>query len=199
MITPEELLELIGGEGYDAVQVEDLERAAVAFVETQTGRYFGPPELVEEFIRGNGSRNLWLRDHVTTVEGESGSGDDDALVTVGEWDYPGGTGTDLVQDVDFVLRQLAKESLLVRMANGAWTDGYEYAVTYWRGYQAGEEPADIRQLVLDLIRGRWAQRGAFGLKSETIEGYSYTRFDDRDLDAMGGWGTITLWRRPVLA
>lgn len=197
MISPEELATLIGGDNYDAAKVEELERGAVAYIETQTGRYFGPPDLVEEFVTGNGAGRLWLRDHVTTTYEEG----DPPVVTVLERLYPGGDATALVQGTDYELRQVDRESYLVRLDGNAWTGGSEFGVTYWRGYAEDEIPADIRDLVLALVRFRWADQlaGRMGLKSETIGGYSYTRFGSDDLEAVSGWDTLRAWKRPVVA
>lgn len=199
MITPEDLLVLIGGADYNATQVEDLERGAVAFIQTQIGRYFGPPELVEEFAIGNGGRRLYLRDHVTN--GPDEYEDEPPMLVVVERSVPGGTASVLVQGVDFDLRQQEKESYLVRLDGGVWTKDNEYAVTYWRGYQAGEEPEDIRALVIALVRFGWESivEGTLGMKSETIGGYSYERFGKDDLESVSGWDTIEAWHRPVVA
>jgi hypothetical protein len=120
-------------------------------------------------------------------------------IAIGEAQYAGDTETAIT---DYTLRTLNREALLARHGGVKWTRDYEYAVTYWRGYAAGDEPGDIRQLVLDLLAVKWGirQSGGEGLRSETIGGYSWTRFGDTDMDAVtGGWATVHAWRRPVFA
>lgn len=177
----------------DAAALAELERGVVAFLQTQTGRYFGPPELVSEFAEGAGISRLWLRDHATHDPEASGP---DEVVSVEERNVPGADPT-LIGNYE--LRQADRESLLVRLGGDVWLMDFEYEVLYWRGYQVGEEPADIRALVMDLVTARWALRESFGLKSETIGGYSYTRFGPEDLEACGvGSYTLDAWRRPIL-
>ncbi|MDB4952078.1 MAG: hypothetical protein JWM27_4727 [Gemmatimonadetes bacterium] len=119
------------------------EAAAVAFCERVTGRYFGPPAEVTEYLEGTGGRELWLAD--APVDGE--------VVTVSV------DGTELAAE-DFEVRgrrlRLAYASspslgLYWCAPNGASVD---VAVTYTRGYAPGDEPADARQAVLLLV-GHW--------------------------------------------
>lgn len=195
MISRDELLALPGVVEANGDALVALEAGAVAFVETQTGRYFGLPETVTEYVTGRGTARLYLRDHPTPEDGEY-----EPVVAVDERTTPGGDPTEYVQGADFELRVADREFALIRYAGEVWTAGYEFGLTYRRGYPAGEEPADIRQLVLDLVSVRWQLRGHEALRSETIGGYSYTRFGASDVDAVaGGWATIEAWRRPAFA
>lgn len=198
MITLEQILRAVPGTTVeDADRLLEIEAGAVAFVETQTGRYFGPPELFEEFIYGKGGSRIYLRDHVTSDPDYPG---DAAVVTLSERGVIGGNPTELHQDTDFVLRQGTREFVLLRTAGDAWPVNYENEAIYWRGYQAGEEPADIRELVIGLIQHRWDMVGKAGLRSETIGGYAWSRFEGSDLDAVpGARDTIEAWRRPAVA
>ena len=176
---------------HDAL-LTDLEAQAVEWVERQTGRYFGPPAETTEVIRGTGARRLWLAEPPVSV----------AEVT--EVVYPGGTETviDPAGVNGYEVRVAGNEGWLVRRG-GVWWPCYEYRVRYTRGYPTGQEPADIRQLVLDLVALRWSLRGKDGLQSESIGGYSYTRSafhiaDDGDLKSIpGALRTIQAWRRNV--
>lgn len=195
MITLPELLRAIPETtSADGVRLQELEAEAVASVERLTDRYFGPPQLVEQFIIGNGSGRLWLRDHVAVDPDYV-----ELLVSVDESSEVGGTTVALSQDIDYVLRQTDREAFIVRSGGDVWTRDYEYGVTYYRGYLEGEEPKDIRGLVTDLIALKWSQRGRLDLKSETIGGYSYTRFDGSDIEAVNGQKIIEVWTRPVVA
>lgn len=196
MIPVEELLAwpaLVGATEADLDTLEAMERAAVSLVEIQTGRYFGLPETVTEYVRGHGGRQLWLRD-VPVGDAYDGAPE----VTVIERALPGDTGTTL-DESSVAVRVVGHEARLIR-ADTVWLLGYEYEVGYLRGYWPGEEPTDVRQLVLDLVALRWQMRGDESLRSETIGGYSYTRTTATDVTALpGGADVIAAWRRPVFA
>lgn len=124
--------------------VRALEAAAVALIERQTGKYFGPVRTRTEYVLGTGSGMLYLEGPVATDVY------DVALITsVNEAAYAGGEQTeiDLDEDDGFVVR----EEVLYRKGGGVWSRGYEYEVVYQQGYDPGEEPADIRQAVMQLV------------------------------------------------
>ena len=117
-----------------------LEAAAVSYVQRRTGWYWGPEQEVEITLCGSGTRDLWLPDHASEVS------------RVVEWSVYG------------VDNELPAESYALRLEPGSthglrlsrrdgelWLPGYEYAVTYTRGYEAGTEPEDIRQAVIGLV------------------------------------------------
>lgn len=194
MIPVEELIDVLdGATDADTAEIVELEQNAVAFVQTQTRRYFGPPKQTTEVVKGKGTSNLWLR-HIA-IDEVPADYYNEVVVSVVERQYAGNDGTAIT---DFQVRVEDGEVRLVRLNGGVWTYGYEYTVTYWHGYPAGEEPGDIRQLVVDLVKSRWNMRELEGLRSESIGGYSYTRFEDTDLD-MEGQATIAAWRRLVIA
>ena len=197
MIPAADLAEYLGLEdpsARDLDRLEKLEAAAVAFVQTWTGRYFGPPVEHSEVLIGAGSGRIWLS-HAPVAVG------DGPLVILEERAYPGADPHPLVIDEDFGVVVSGGEAELVRYSPALnWSRGYGYTARYHRGYPEGEEPADIRQLVTDLVAVRWGLIGREGLRSESVGSYSYTRFGDSDLDAvMGGRDTLDLWRRPVVA
>lgn len=198
MIKLAELRRMLGGDA--AVPLSEnanlvaLEKAAVEFVQTQTRRYFGPVRDAEEVIKGTGLGHLWLR---YVPVGEPDFDYSGTILSVDERVY---SGNDPIAVEDFEIRNLEGEVQLVRAGGTPWTDGYEYTVTYRQGYAPGEEPADIRQLVKDLVAYRWAQIGREGMKSETLGGYSYTAFDIEELGGIiGGTDTIKAYRRLVIA
>ena len=187
--------------GEDIERLIALEKAAVAFVQTTTHQYFGPEEATTVYLKGDGTRHLWLPDLPLVDAG--GSWD---AVEVTEREYPGATDTDLVEDDDFTTRITGRAAYLARLGGYLWINGYEYEVTYSRGYPTNAEPTDIaapddiRQLVIDLVAYRYQLLGQEAVRSETIGGYSYTRFGAGDLDAIpGARDIIDAWRRPVFA
>jgi hypothetical protein len=183
----------------EAAVLLELERNALAFVQTQARRYFGPPAPVTEYLAGTGSRSLWLSDVPLEPEEPADPEDDPTpRVLVLDLNHAAAAATPLE---DFDLRVAdERDAALVRHGALRWSPLREYAVTYQRGYREGEEPGDIRQLVLDLVSVKFALRGSEGLRSESMGGYSYTRIGETDMDAAtGGWATIHAWRRPVFA
>jgi len=181
------------GTDVDPPVLQHLVERAIEFVQTQTRRYFGPTQEWTEYLIGSGSRVLRLPEAaaapITAIEERPFPGDDPAVIA----------------DTDFLQRDVDTITHLVRKGGVVWTDGYEYAVTFQRGYGVGDGPKDIEQLILDLIALRLANVGREGLLSETIGGYSYSRpavyaFTDGDLKAIpGAFATIEQWRRLVLA
>ena len=177
-----------------------LEARAVAFVEKQTGRYFGAVEAIEWELRGDGSEKLWLPESPVKTDGTAAAVADLVVVYRG---WPGDDETTLTHSDDdgFLLRSSQRGRFprwwLHRKGGELWWCGYEYDVTTKRGYATSGEPGDIRQLVLDLCALKWNLRDKAGLESETVGGYSYTRsdFDENDLTAIvGALATIEAWR-----
>ena len=118
-----------------------LERAAVAYVERRTGWYWGPQQQATALLEGNGTWALYLPDHAS------------AVVRVAERSRWSGTETELPpSSYELVLPPGETHGLkLSRRTWEPWAYGVLYAVTYTRGYAAGEEPADIRQAVVGLV------------------------------------------------
>lgn len=187
MIELEVLKEHLGIEEADESQddfVTRLEAAAVAYVQNQTGWFFGEEDEAVVYLRGTGTSRLWLKQPPTDVS------------EVLKLTHAGDTGTEVVAEDDdgFVVRG----AQLIRKANLEWDKDYEYRVTFDRGYEANAEPADIRQLVIDLVAAKYGQRGKEGMKSETYGGYSYT-FADADVQqVMGARDVIDFYRGVVL-
>lgn len=179
----------------DTVLLADMIERAVAFIQTQTRRYFGPITEFTDYRYGAGGRSLWLTDRV--IPDEYGE-----VMLLEERPYPGGTATPFLI-ADYAVRtgpEASDVSRLVRLGGYVWTDTYEYAVTYERGYNVDNGPPDITQLVIDLVALKLKLRGFEGMRSETIGGYSYTRFGEGDLDAIdGARSLIKAWRPQVLA
>lgn len=128
----------------ETAYIEELELAAVAYIERQAGRYYGPVRDRTEVVIGGGRGALFLEGPVAPDVYDNG-----VITSVNEAAYPGADLTEIVQDADdgFVLR----DDALYRIGGGAWLRGYEYEIAYEQGYYAGEEPADIRQAVMQLV------------------------------------------------
>ena len=205
MISLAELREYVGiTDPEDTSQDANLtamEAAAVAYIQMYTQRYFGPPEEVEEIVEGEGRRRLYLRDiPIEPAPDEDYPLSIEPLTVVDSRTWAGASSV-AIEETTYDLRRDGLEAYLVRHGyRGRWECGNEYIVTYWRGYWPGEEPADIRQLVKDMVKSKYLALTVEGLKSETIGGYSYTQFSPRELETLGGAaGTLDLWRRLVFA
>ena len=117
-----------------------LEMAAVGYVQRKTGWYWGPEQEVEATLCGSGTRDLWLPDHASAVS------------RVVAWSVYG-VDSELPAE-SYALRLEPGSTHGIRLSRrdgGLWLPGYEYAVTYTRGYEAGAEPEDIRQAVIGLV------------------------------------------------
>lgn len=127
--------------GHDAEDdyVTALESAAVEFVQNETGRYFGAPLSTTEYLTGAGRSELYLAEAPATLP-----------ATLSERPYPGSDPVTITaaSTDGYVLRGAMT---LVRKAGLLWARGYEYQVTYTKGYAPEAEPTDIRQLVTALV------------------------------------------------
>lgn len=177
----------------DDTVVADMIARAVAFVETYTRRYFGLPETVTEFLAGTCRYDLYLSERPQTLDSEA------ADVAVIERCTPSSTSAAVTA---FQVRECdTYRALLHRIDGAVWGSGYEYAVTYIRGYLVDAGPKDIEQVLLDLVALKTNTRGREGIKSETIGGYSYTLgdFGNSEVDALPGAKSIlNTWRRSVV-
>ena len=117
----------------DDAYIKALERAAVAHAERVTGKYLGATATHTDYLVGKGGQVLYLSGPIASGDG----------LAVTEAPYPGATGEDITEDV--VVRGLK----LFRTDGTQFAPGYEYAVTYSRGYAAD---ADLRGVVRE-IRG----------------------------------------------
>jgi hypothetical protein len=177
--------------------LNELLGRALAFVEKQTGRYFGEEHAVEEYLTGDGKRNLWLAG-LPLIDPTD---EYDALLVV-EQLHPGAAQTAIAEGAanGFEVRGGGRQYWLVRRGGYVWQRGYEYIVTYVEGYEIDGLPGDIEQLLIDLVSSRYSSIGAEGLRSETIGGYSYTAFSESDLSSIeGAQDTLAAWRRMVFA
>lgn len=118
----------------DDDQLVQLRAAAVAELERWTGLYLGPVEQVTRTVAGTGSRNLWLRDAIL-----GGAYEEDIVVL--ERVHPGDDPTEILaaDSSGYVVG----ETRLERRGGSIWTYGYQYEVTYYRGFESeGTEPDD---------------------------------------------------------
>jgi hypothetical protein len=146
-----EPLEDAYAEEEEAAYLEDLEAAAVAFVERYTGRYYGTEEEEAEFVvGGSASGTLYLPERMS------------AVATVSSRSYLGGAETEIgEEDADGWLLKVPNGAThgfqLLRRGGQWWDSALEYVVTGTIGYAAGSEPPDIRKAVIKIV-GRWNEQ-----------------------------------------
>jgi hypothetical protein len=129
------------------VYLAALESAAVDHLERETGHYFGDPKAVTLTLVGDGTPVLWLRD---LIHGAS------APATVDQRSSPAASATTITASASdgYVVRG-DSISKLVRKAGLVWLLGYEYEVTFDRGYDA--PPPSARQFVSFCV-AHWFER-----------------------------------------
>jgi hypothetical protein len=181
----------------DAVQVAvDYVDRLLTWVENQTGRHFREPKLHTERLSGDDTTALWIREMPVFLDGDYEE-EPDLLVEKKEqqvWSEVEGADYDLI---DF--RPIGPH--LLEHAT-RWKKGRRnYRITYMAGYESGELPGDIEQLVLEMAGHKYRERGKEGLRSETIGGYSYSRADGGgEAQHWDGWNRIIqAWRHTVFA
>lgn len=202
---PSGLLEdWLGVSGSDVAFVTAAAERALVWIETQTGRHFHEPRGFSLRFDG-GRRTYWLPEIPNTDTGES-DGVDQLWVhqknAAGEWE--------LIDEIDY---ELIVPDFPYEMPTLEWIgssydswpacwprDRKNIRVAFTAGYEIGELPGDIQQLVLDMVAAWWRDRGHEGLQSETIGGYSYERWMDGDGRRFANdWlATLTKWKHPVL-
>lgn len=194
MISITDLEEFLGiAKDTDTALLTALELAAADFVTGETERHFSTTATFVEMIGGSGNTVLWLNENpsaLTSVEERLGPGESWTTITEGASD-----GWELQAP-----NSRSAGARLLRKYPHRWRWGYEYRVTYDFGYDVGDEPPEIRQIVKDLVALRYADRGRQGLKSERIGDYSYTTLADaagnRDVFALPGMArTLGRWRK----
>lgn len=141
----------IKGTHHDTYLAE-LEERAVAYIQRRLGYFIGEEEAVTEYLEGSGTLRLWLTDIPAL--------DIDEVI---ERVAPGADGATIVgADANgFLLRG----SKLVRKNGLAWVRGYEYEVTYTRGYESLDAPSptnlppgDVQGLVTKCVAFWWERR-----------------------------------------
>jgi hypothetical protein len=188
MISLVRLAEILGIT--DEAEFEQLEQqrdAALAYIESATNMTFGPATSTTYMLAGSGTSRLYLPEPVSVVS------------AVSEYSYAGATAEALALTTDYLLRAVGRETYLLRVGSGAiWDRDYEYAVTSTVGYAEDAGPKDVEALLIELVRQSINAGGEEVMKSETIGGYSYVRFDSETLSA-GAQETLKHWRRLVFA
>ena len=200
MIAADVLVDRLAADPTDATVLEELEQAAVVYVERQTGRYFGPVKNETFVVEGTGTPRLWLPATPTQP-----------VAQVTERAFLGATETTVLatDEQGFEQRTLGTETYLQRkgaalaaqygepVAN-VWHRGYEYVMTFQHGYAANAAPLDIREAVVGLVSAWYAARDLGGglVVSETAGRVSRTLAREDVAQAVPGLqSTLLSWRR----
>jgi hypothetical protein len=130
----------VSGSDDDALLTALIARV-VAFLQVQTGRYFGESDSHTEYLPGTGTADLWLNEPA------------DDITSVHERSYAGETWSEITEGDDdgFELRGRR----LLRKGWASWSRDREYRVIYEFGYATG--PEDVRQLALDLVSLKYSE------------------------------------------
>ena len=180
----------------DDTIIADLIERAVAYVQSQTRRYFGDPRTISEYVTGLDSYDLHLPERARDPDVEDS--DETAGIIVTERAQPSDAGTAVTS---FQVRNTDDYFTILRRQDGAlWRNPWEYEVQYTHGYEVNEGPKDVEALLLSLLALRVNLIGKEGMQSETIGGYSYTRGDfAKEADSLpSAEATLTAWRRLVV-
>jgi hypothetical protein len=126
------------------VYIEELEEAAVAYVQRAGGRYIGPPVADAPLVFvGSGSREAYLPEYASAVS------------VVGTRDYPGGEVAEIPSEGangwSLRFEPGATHGLRLIRHGGVWGRDEEYVATSAIGYGVGGEPADVRKAVGFLV------------------------------------------------
>jgi hypothetical protein len=129
----------------DDTLIVEMEQAAVAYLQHQTGCYFGPVGEVTEVLSANGWASIWLG-AIPLV------GDDYQPFALERRSYPAGAW-DAVDTADYEVDGGRLYPLTY------WTPGRRtLRATYWAGYAEGAEPPDVQQAVRELVAKMYDHR-----------------------------------------
>lgn len=148
--------------------------SATATLGRELARYLGPPEQVTVLKRGG--RGIAL----LVLDDDPATGD---AITAPAIRLRSGIGAvwTIPATTDYEITGAA-----LRHAY-AWPEG-TVEVTYTRGYEPDAGPAELREIVLDMVTGKYvaSQSDALALQSESIGDYKYSNFTAADLAAAVG-------------
>lgn len=158
----------------DQAVVTDLEARVVAHLEGRLELYLGAPKDVTLRLDGTGNDRLWLPQPVADT--------DPAPATTFE-KADGVGGWDAIPAADFELADIDvktdRNQAVYAVSHGTlvtWPEGRRNVrVATKIGYETGEEPPELRQLVFNAVSALYNDRGHEGFESEKIGDYSYTR------------------------
>ena len=159
----------------------DVIAAATAWLGRALSQHLGTPEIYEEYLTGFSHNLLMLED---PPQPEPGVSPELAEVVV-TLSVPRGDEEPetLVEGTDFIVRGRR----LYRIDNRIWSRYDEHYISYWRGYEVDQGPADWREAVLQMAVLLWQDvtEEGVGLDSESLGDYSWSAAADRtDFAAM---------------
>ena len=127
--------------------IVEIEQAAVAFIQNETGRFFGGIGEITEVVSANGWASIWL-------QAEPIMDDPDYMPFTLERRVLG-SGWGAVGATEFEVDGYRLYPLTY------WTPGHRtLRATYWAGYDEGAEPADVQQAVKELATRMYERRSA---------------------------------------
>lgn len=156
MIATDDLRKWLDADSGSDEIIAAAEVSAVAIAERLTGRYLGPTQSVVFVLDGSGFERVWLDDPPASVSEVA-----TRATLASSWEVLE-AGTYEVHD-----------RALVRIDGRVWPRGaHLIRVTCSRGFSEGGEPADIRQLVRDLVKILFRDGRKVPLEDLQIDGLS---------------------------
>lgn len=125
--------------------IVQMEEAAVAYLQNETGRYFGPLAEITEVLSSNGWAPIWLRAAAIPDSVET-------PVLIERRSFPNGAW-ETVPATDYEIDGQRLYPLAF------WIPGVRtLRATYWAGYAEGAEPADVQQAARELVTRMYEKR-----------------------------------------
>jgi hypothetical protein len=176
-----EVAEELGLEQSDHAKLQRRIDGATALLGRELNRFLGTPTEVVELYRG-GKSLVVLNDEPVAIEDEL-----EPTVVV-EIRASLADAWEVAELTDYVLEGRALRHL------DRWPQGVR--VTYNRGFETGDGPAELQAVVRRMVLDEWNADNAGEMKSETIGDYSYTRADLAAAVPGGDWEAFAKrWRR----
>lgn len=139
-----EYLKVDEDETADDLLILEIEQAAIAYLQNETGRYWGPIVELTETLSGNGWAPVWLQADPITQD-DADYPNDYPPLALELRSFPNGTWSTLEQGTGYEVDGGRLYPLTY------WTPGRRtLRAVYWAGFEDGEAPADIQQAVREL-------------------------------------------------
>ena len=188
MITTADAREWLGLGSDQDLRLAAMITEATATLGRELGRYLGPPITKVELKCGGamGTTSVFCSDDPQVSESTP-------MIVATRFSPFEAFATLAVEDWALVGQEV--------IAKGAFPPGRgSVRLSYFVGFAPGTGPAELRDLVRQLVALRYASRpdaeSGAPFASETIGDYSYTR---GDVEALAGWASVvSRWRRRLV-
>ncbi len=178
----------------DAAVLTAIEASQVAFVESRTGRHFQAKTNLVEIYDGSGSSVLELRTEIPTDHDST-----TVAVAIANGVYWYDILLNPLQWRIDLHPALGTRNLLTLVVSHWPYTFRSIRVTYYGGYEAGSEPAEIRHLVADLVALRFRSRlKAVGTNQSTAQEEGDDVLPKHLESVIKRWRLVQRWPQPRL-